>query len=199
MEYAYYILAYLVGSINFAYFIGRLRGIDISKFGDSNLGATNLYFAVRHYRKGNPLFYYILSGGLDILKTVIVTYFFGPIAGAFSVVGHTFSVFTFPLTKRIPTGSGFASSIGWLIVTDVRWLLIGLAFVPIFYLLFKDFYTQERGHIFLVFIFPFVGWACTLLWPQETDAITGFLIITIAVVFANMLKIRQFLKSFLKR
>ena len=36
--------AYLLGSIPFAYFAGRLlRGIDLRQHGSGNLGATNVY------------------------------------------------------------------------------------------------------------------------------------------------------------
>ena len=38
------IIAYLLGSIPFSYFIGkRLRGIDLRDHGSGNLGATNVF------------------------------------------------------------------------------------------------------------------------------------------------------------
>lgn len=40
---AWLVVAYLAGSIPFAYVAGRLRGIDLRQHGSGNLGATNVY------------------------------------------------------------------------------------------------------------------------------------------------------------
>lgn len=196
MNYFILVLSYFIGAINFAYWIGRLLKVRIDKFGDENLGATNLYFALKSRRKKNPLFYYLLSAFLDISKTMILTYFFGPLAGAFSVIGHIFSVISFLFTGKIITGSGFASALGWLLIVNWKFLLLSLVLVfPPFYFMFKKFYSKERGHIILVFAVPLLGWIYTLFFNPTLEEIHGFLLIAVAMGLGNMWKLRIVLEK----
>lgn len=112
------IISYLLGSINFAYLIGKLMKIDISKVHDQNLGAYNLY------RTTNSIKLFILAGLLDALKAFIPTYFFGTIYGVFAIMGHVFSILSFLKTKRLITGMGIASTIGFFVAFDYKLLLI---------------------------------------------------------------------------
>ncbi|MEM1896058.1 MAG: hypothetical protein QXR54_02685, partial [Nanopusillaceae archaeon] len=40
---------------------------------------------------------------------------FGPLAGAFAVIGHCFSIFSIIITKKIPSGVGESTFIGFLL------------------------------------------------------------------------------------
>ncbi|MGK2934800.1 MAG: glycerol-3-phosphate acyltransferase, partial [Gemmatimonadaceae bacterium] len=52
------VIAYLLGSVPFAYLAGRARGVDLRQHGSGNLGATN---AVRVLGVGTGVVVYILD------------------------------------------------------------------------------------------------------------------------------------------
>jgi glycerol-3-phosphate acyltransferase PlsY len=105
-------LAYLTGCFPTAYVMGkRLKGIDIRKTGDLNMGARNAYFVIGH-RAG------ILIGIIDGLKGLVVImlarWFGAPQSmmlwsGVMAVLGHNFPVFL-----GFRGGRGEATTIGVL-------------------------------------------------------------------------------------
>jgi len=195
-----YLIAYLVGSINFAYLIARIiLKEDISKFGDENLGATNLYYLIeeKYGNKKLALFMFLFTGFLDILKALLVTLIFGPLVGSFTVLGHCFSIFSILLTKKIPSGVGFASTLGWIVVSDIKLFIFLLLFIP-FYFLFGKYFKVERGHIFTVFAYPLSGWLYTIFLPSNYEIIYGLLVIVLSTSFARLLRIKLILDKCLK-
>lgn len=62
------IFSYLLGSIPFGFIIPKAKGIDIRKIGSKGTTATNVARALG-WKWG------VLSGALDVLKSVIPTYF----------------------------------------------------------------------------------------------------------------------------
>jgi|GEM_PF-4096554 len=195
-----YLIAYLVGSINFAFLIARfLFKEDLSRFGDENLGATNLYYLIRDKYENKKLAFllFLLTGFLDALKAFLIALFFGPLVGSFVVFGHCFSIFSIILTKKIPSGVGFASTIGWVFATDIKIFLFMILFIP-FYFLFGKYFEVERGHIFTIFAYPLSGWIYTILFPNNYEIIYSLLIIVISVSFARLLRIRKTLERCLK-
>ncbi|WP_417999840.1 glycerol-3-phosphate 1-O-acyltransferase PlsY [Heliomicrobium modesticaldum] len=118
------VLSFFLGSIPFAYLVGRLRGIDIRQHGSGNVGATN---AFRVLGAGFGALTLILDAGKGALaawlglangETMAV------IAGLAAILGHTFSPF-----MRFKGGKGVASAAGvvLLLVPDVT-LICLLAF-----------------------------------------------------------------------
>jgi len=130
------VLAYLFGSIPWGYLLGRLKGIDITKHGSKNIGATNTGRVLG--RK-----YAIIAFILDMVKGIIFPglFTFGildskycllspMVYGLASVLGHTFSIYLkFKGGKAVATGSGvlFAFSptlfaicfIAFIIITSI--------------------------------------------------------------------------------
>ena len=130
MEYLVSIAAgYLAGSLNFAYFIGRLNHIDIRDKGSGNAGASNI-LAVFGWKAG------ILTVLFDIFKAFLVIWLIGRlfpesqslkvIAGCCAVLGHIF-----PFYMQFRGGKGFASLIGTILALDFRFALIVVAAVVI--------------------------------------------------------------------
>jgi len=119
------VLAYLLGAIPFAYVFGRIKGIDIRKVGDYNVGAFN---AFRHLGLGCGLATLaadIGKGALAILAAkalgvgeVVV---FG--AGVAAVIGHNWPVFL-----RFKGGRGLAVVVGVLLALLPREMLIAAVF-----------------------------------------------------------------------
>ena len=110
MNFLVVILSYLLGSINFAYIIARIKGIDISSKGSGNPGTSNV---LRTLGKSSAAF--VLFG--DLLKGAIpIAYFYQDqhflIYGLAAVVGHIY-----PLFYRFKGGKGVATYLGVYVAT----------------------------------------------------------------------------------
>jgi acyl phosphate:glycerol-3-phosphate acyltransferase len=115
---------YLIGTFPTAYLFGKkLKGIDIRKAGDRNMGARNAYFEIGH-KAG------ILIAVIDALKgllAVLIAQWCGAPqsivlwTGVAVVLGHNF-----PFFLRFRGGRGEAATIGILLaVIPVPVLIVG--------------------------------------------------------------------------
>jgi glycerol-3-phosphate acyltransferase PlsY len=123
---------YLLGSIPFGYFAGRIAGVDIRNCGSGNVGATNVLRTLGK-RYGYPVFAADFLKGFAAVKlsTLIAarvqpewisSEVFG-IAGAISsVLGHSF-----PVWLQFKGGKGVATSAGALFGLAPIAALIGVA------------------------------------------------------------------------
>lgn len=127
------VLAYLVGSIPFAYLAGRARGVDLRRHGSGNLGATN---AVRVLGPGIgvPVFLAdILKGFLPVflLPRIVPTDHATLLAlavGVAAIVGHVRPVFLLGRGggKGVATATGVFLALAPLamLATFVVWLVV---------------------------------------------------------------------------
>ncbi len=125
--YVFLLIAYLSGSIPFAFIIYYLRtGEDIRKKGSGNPGGSNVM-------REAGLIYGIITAVLDISKAfvpvIIAKHYFGISNYLFfiwlaAVLGHMFSVFL--LFKG---GKGVATTVGGIMAIDWRILLV---FISVF-------------------------------------------------------------------
>ena len=122
------LLGYLVGSLPFGFWIGRMRGIDVRTYFSGRTGATNVYRAL-----GARLA--LLTGVLDFLKGAVVVLaahalFHNEAAAAVAgpaIAGHNWSVFL-----NFKGGAGGSTGAGALLALNP---LAGAIVVPIFLLL----------------------------------------------------------------
>ncbi len=118
------VLAYLLGSIPFAYLIGRRKGVDIRRVGDGNVGAFNVFRHVGLYAGTATLILDMAKGATAIAVTKalhtgeIVTC----LAGVAAVAGHNWTPFL-----GFKGGRGEATIIGVLFAL-VPWQM-AVAFV----------------------------------------------------------------------
>ena len=118
------VIAYLLGSIPSAYIIGRLRGLDIRRIGDRNVGTFNVF---RHVGLAGGIATLIADVGKGALAIVVAKLLsvhelvvFG--AGVAAVIGHNWPVFL-----RFRGGRGLAVVIGVLLALLPREMLIAAA------------------------------------------------------------------------
>jgi len=103
------VLAYLLGSIPFAYLAGRLNGVDLRTVGSGNLGATNVF---RTLGRTVGIVVMVLDIAKGAAAVVIAQWLAGgswwPIAaGALAILGHVFPVWTgFAGGKGVAVGAG---------------------------------------------------------------------------------------------
>lgn len=125
------IAAYILGSIPFGVVSAKTKGIDLTKTGSGNIGATN---ALRALGKG-PAIITLLGDMLKGTAAVAIARLFAidplyeGIIGLVAILGHNFSLFL-----NFRGGKGVATSIGVLLIysplaailTLAIWLLVVL-------------------------------------------------------------------------
>lgn len=119
------IIGYLLGTVNFAYLIGKKKGFDIRTRGSTNAGASNATITMG-WKIG------IIVALLDISKAVLSVIISraifpdiqlaGIITGVSCVVGHMF-----PFYMRFRGGKGFACYVGMILVLNWKFGLIIIA------------------------------------------------------------------------
>ncbi|SNR75306.1 glycerol-3-phosphate 1-O-acyltransferase PlsY [Desulfurobacterium atlanticum] len=103
------VFSFLSGSIPFGYVIGKLKGVDVRKYGSGNIGATNVS---RVLGKKIGLIVLILDALKGAIPVLTVKYAGLPLkfqlmAALFAVLGHCFSPFLgFKGGKGVATGIG---------------------------------------------------------------------------------------------
>ena len=139
MIYAITILvSYLIGSIPFGVFAGRLAGIDIRQHGSKNIGATNVLRTLGK-KYGIAVFLADALKGLVAVRLAVwlagADPFYrsslGIVAAVFVVIGHSF-----PIWLRFRGGKGVATSGGACLgllpvptsIGGLIWIVVFLAF-----------------------------------------------------------------------
>src|SRR5664280_2567040 len=132
---AVFVIAYLVGSLPFSYIFAKLvKGVDITKVGSRNMGATNVL------RTAGPVAAVFAFAG-DFLKAVLLMFvlikFFPTlsreivlVAAVAVVLGHDFSVLAgFKGGKGVATTFGVVLFLSWpvALVESGIWLVIMVA------------------------------------------------------------------------
>ena len=124
------VAGYLIGSIPFAYVAGRVvKGIDIRKTGDGNVGAANAFHEigagagiivmVADVLKGVAAIFLVRAFSSEIL-TIYLT-------GVAVVAGHTWPVF---LGFKGGRGEATASGVLVVLLPQAMLILLGIALVP---------------------------------------------------------------------
>ena len=124
---AVFVIAYLVGSLHFSYIFAKLvKGVDITKVGSRNMGATNVL------RTAGPVPAVFAFAG-DFLKAVLLVFVLIRLFPALSretvlvaavavVLGHDFSVLA-----RFKGGKGVATTFGVVLVLSWPVALVELS------------------------------------------------------------------------
>ncbi len=132
--------AFLAGSIPFGWIFARMKGIDLTKIGSGNIGATN---AARALGRPVGVLVLILDGGKAFLPVWLAQRYGGglpdygvpgavpALIGFVAILGHVFSPW-----MAWKGGKGVASSLGVFLALDPfaaavasgLWLLLYLAF-----------------------------------------------------------------------
>jgi glycerol-3-phosphate acyltransferase PlsY len=118
------IIAYLLGSIPFAYIIGKLSGLDVRQVGDRNVGTFNVF---RHAGLGAGIATLVADVGKGALAIVVAKLLSVPElvvfgAGVAAAIGHNWPVFL-----RFRGGRGLAVVIGALLALLPIEMLIAAA------------------------------------------------------------------------
>ena len=125
MGYLFSVLAaYLLGCSNMAYYVGKVKEVDLANVGSGNLGASNTT-AMLGWGAG------VVVGAHDIAKAALAVFlaqlllpelpFVGAAAGVACVMGHIF-----PFYLKFKGGKGLASFIGMSLILNWQVTLVAL-------------------------------------------------------------------------
>ena len=103
---------YLIGAIPVAYIAGRLKGIDIRRYGSANVGASNVYQSVAHWAVVPVGLAQIAlaMAGIGLAKLLDLDLNAQVAAGVAALIGACWSIYL-----RLVGGRGIAASIGFLL------------------------------------------------------------------------------------
>lgn len=181
-------VGYLIGSINPAAIIARVRGVDYRSVGSGNPGATNIGRAMG--RKTG-----ILVGVLDVLKGFLPALGFslwtgdiavGEVAGLAAVVGHVTSPF---LKGR--GGKGVATSAGAILAIEPLWLIPVLV---VFAIAFK--LSHRMGIASVTAALTLIP--ASLFWHSENSEILFACAMALLIVLRHQSNIRAAIATRLK-
>lgn len=119
-----FIGAYVLGSIPFGFLIAKARGVDITRVGSGNTGATNVHRALG-WKAGLVVLLLDVAKGLVpplIAKAMGLTSEIACLSGIAAVLGHCFSPFL-----RFKGGKGIATMLGAALGATPLAAAIGLA------------------------------------------------------------------------
>ena len=170
------IIGYLLGSFLPAYFIGKLKGRDVTKEGSKNPGIANTA-ALFGYG------YAVIVGIYDIFKSPLAIFIaikLGatlPVAfasGFASVIGHIA-----PFYLKFKGGRGMAASIGimgyalaLLLLKDLRFVYI---FIPILLIIALFFFMRNKWHTadtITLFVLPLFIISVILYYGINTESVS---------------------------
>ncbi|MBT5403057.1 MAG: glycerol-3-phosphate 1-O-acyltransferase PlsY [Crocinitomicaceae bacterium] len=190
------VLAYLVGSIPSALWVGRLFfGVDVREHGSKNAGATNT-FRVLGKRAGFPvLFMDIFKGWAAVtLLTVFCEFGHGSnqlvnfqlAVGMAAVFGHIY-----PIYAKFRGGKGVATLLG--IIFAIHPEAAGIAF-GIFLITFLISKYVSLGAIVAAVIFPFI--VIFIFKSQDTPTLIYFsIVMSLLVIYTHRANIDRLLKK----
>lgn len=123
MEYLYYLLAYLMGSVSFSYLLVKIfKNEDVRNKGSKNAGGTNV-IRVYGWKLGLPV------AILDIFKGVFVSFIFKKYDLGYPVVALFFAVLghCYPIFMKFKGGKGIATTAGGFTFLFINAFPFGLA------------------------------------------------------------------------
>lgn len=195
------ILGYLLGCVNPAFIISKIKKKNIRETGTGNLGATNIML---NFGKGFGAFVMFF----DIFKTILavsiaeiiapVISIAGLLAGSFAVLGHMF-----PFYLKFKGGKGLASFGGLVLALDqtlfLALLVLGLTLMFIVnysYVmpfsagaLFPIAYMIRTDNVYVFIISAVIGGLIIYKhYPNREKALRG-----------EDIRIREFFKSMIRR
>ena len=130
MEYIFWILiSYLSGSIPTGYWLGKLKGIDLTQIGSGSTGATNVLRNLGPPAAILTLFVDVLKGFLPVFFALMLqnndlVVMFAAVA---CLIGHSKSIFLkFKGGKSSATGLGILIAISWqaALITFLIWVVV---------------------------------------------------------------------------
>jgi acyl phosphate:glycerol-3-phosphate acyltransferase len=170
-ETALIVSAYLIGSVPSGYILGSLVGVDVTKSGSGNIGATNVARVLGKGRGAMTLVADAAKGWLPVFAALQMNLSLTMVilAGTAAFLGHLYPVFF-----RFRGGKGVATAFGILLALTPFTVLLLLG---IFALVVAASRIVSLGSITTASAAPVVLWLSSQ--PQAVVAMGGFIAVMI--------------------
>jgi glycerol-3-phosphate acyltransferase PlsY len=190
------IIAYLLGSIPTAVWIGRYRyGLDVREHGSKNAGATNTFRVLGKKPGILVLFIDIVKGALAtaLPEMILESNLQDPdhliqiriLSAIFAVTGHVFPIFA-----QFRGGKGVATSLGVIIGLQP---IAALICVSIFLVVFVSTKYVSLGAITAAIAFPLVNYF--MLGEKSFWLLSFSLLLSALVIIAHRKNINRLMKG----
>ena len=188
------IIGYLLGSMQTAIILGKIKGVDIKKHGSGNAGTTN---ALRVFGFKTALIVFIFDMLKAVFAILITNIIFADsqlpaliisiYTGLGAIIGHNW-----PIYFKFKGGKGIAVSMATLLMIDYR---IGLTAMLVFIVIV--FFTRyvSLGSILLTISAPII---LTLLYKGEeffSEAVILITLIPILAIYQHRSNISRLIKG----
>lgn len=187
MNYIFCILiGYVLGCINPAYIVSRLKGFDIRSKGSNNAGASNAMITMGW---GAGVFVALFDIAKACCSVLIATALFpehayaGYVAGVASVLGHIF-----PFYMKFKGGKGLASYMGLLLALNWKFFLVAAVAIALITLI-TDYIAI--GTLTVVVAFPIFCYFTHVVWI----AVGIICIASATVIFKHIVNIKKIIKG----
>lgn len=191
LQYAAVILiGYLLGSIPFGYIVGRLQGVDVTRYGSGRTGGTNVLRTVG--KKGA-----VVSIGLDLAKGaaavllgrwLVGTELAVALAGFAAVMGHNHSVFI-----GFRGGAGTGTSMGaYFFMAPWPSLVVGLSSAFIGFAVVRYASVTSLLIVFLMSPALLIG---VLFFHQPVEHLAFAVAVGILVLWSHRPNIKRLLQG----
>jgi glycerol-3-phosphate acyltransferase PlsY len=168
--------AYVIGSIDFAVIVARMKGVDIHNVGSGNPGASNVLRSIGRLPAAMVLLGDTMKGVIAAAMGMIASGSANPtvqwafLAGLFAVVGHCYPVF-----HRFKGGKGVATGLGITLFTVP---LVGAVAVAGWGVLVALTKTASISSLIMILIsIPLA------IWQGVTGMSLVWLLATVALIF----------------
>ncbi len=179
------IIAYLIGSFPTGLLIAKSQGIDITKIGSGNVGATNIARSISKKAGIITLLIDLAKGLLPVLlvSNINSINYLSSLVAIMTVLGHCFSI-----PKFLKGGKGVATGLGAVLGLSPT---IGILALLIFALVFKLRKIVSLASLIAVSLVPFLGLILTSNWNFSTH----LLIISLVICYKHRENIHRLLNG----
>ena len=143
------VVAYFIGSVNFAVIISKKLGKDVRDFGSGNAGGTNM---IRCFGKKIGIITILLDGLKSAVACIIGLLIYGVtgalVAGFFCIIGHAY-----PVYFKFRGGKGVACMAAMVLITSPFVFLIMLA---IYLVILFGFKMVSLSSIMTALMYPMI-------------------------------------------
>ncbi len=192
-------ISFILGSIPFGKIVASFRGIDITKEGSGNIGATNVFRTVGKIWGVLVLILDALKGALPTLVTLWIyksnfLNFYLPevyvFVGISSILGHMFSPF-----MGFKGGKGVATSLGVFFVLTPVGILVGLVVFGLFILIFRIVSISSIAASVSVFSYLLVYFIVSNTLSQNYILLLSSFLVMVFIIVKHFPNIQRFIKG----
>ncbi|MFN4245240.1 MAG: glycerol-3-phosphate 1-O-acyltransferase PlsY [Brevinematia bacterium] len=193
------LVSFILGSVPFGKIIASFRGVDITKEGSGNIGATNVFRVVGKIWGIIVLVLDALKGALPTLVALwvynnnVLNFYLPEIyvfVGISSILGHIFSPF-----MKFKGGKGVATSLGVFFVLTPIGILIGLVVFGLFMIIFRIVSISSIAASISVFAYLFVYFVVSGTVSQNYVLLFASFVVMFLILVRHFSNIKRLIKG----